>query len=84
MVKNKADCIRKVSNFTEVKSFNMMDKKDFDTDITKLYIENGASPKLKKLFEKIEELDRNDMQKNGKLFKHRTIMQFLNKKQKIY
>ena len=70
MGQNKADCIRKISNFTGVKSFNMIDKKDFDADITKLYIENGASPKLKKLFEKIDELDESDMKNHGKLFKH--------------
>lgn len=70
MTKNKADCIRKISNFTGVKSFNMIDKKDFDADITKLYIENGASPKLQKLFEKIDELDESDMKNHGKLFKH--------------
>lgn len=69
-MKQKADCIRKVSNFTTIKSFNMIDKKDFDADITKLYIENGASPKLQKLFEKIDELDENDMKNHGKLFKH--------------
>lgn len=70
MVTKKAECIRKVSNFTGVKSFNMIDKKDFDATITKLYIENGASPKLKTLLEKIDELDKKDMEKSGKLFKH--------------
>lgn len=70
MVNNSAECIRKVSNFTGVKSFNMIDKKDFDIDITKLYIENGASPKLQKLFQKIKELDKSDIEKHGKLFKH--------------
>lgn len=70
MVSKKAECIRKVSNFTGVKSFNMIDKKEFDADITKLYIENGASPKLKTLLEKIDELDKKDMEKSGKLFKH--------------
>jgi hypothetical protein len=65
-----AKCIRKVSNFTDIKPYNIIDRKVFDADITKLYIDNGASPKLKTLLEKIDELDKRDMEKSGKLFKH--------------
>lgn len=70
MVNNKAACIRKVSNFTNIKSYNIIDKKEFNPVITNHYIENGASPKLKTLLEKIDDLDRKDLEKYGKLFKH--------------
>lgn len=46
-----------------------MDKGDFNSELLELYLDE-ASPKLKALFEKITELDKNDMKKNGKLFKH--------------
>jgi hypothetical protein len=80
MSSKKAACIRKVSNFTDIKPYNIIDKKVFDADITKLYIDNGASPKLKTLLEKINELDQKDMEKSGKLFKH-IIFTDLNKSQ---
>ena len=64
------ECIRNVSNFSKIQPFHIIDKKGFDPTITKMYIENGASPKLQALFKKIEELDKKDIEENGKMFKH--------------
>ena len=66
----KAECVRNVSNFSKIQPFNIIDKKGFDPVITKLYIENGASPKLQALFQNIEDLDKKDMEESGKMFKH--------------
>jgi hypothetical protein len=65
-----ADCIRNRSNFSMVKSFHMMDKKDFNPDLLNIYIENNASPKIKALMKKIKSLDEKDMKTSGKLYKH--------------
>jgi hypothetical protein len=66
----KAECIRNRSNFTIPKTFHMIDKKDFNPEILKIYIENDASPKLKLLLEKIRLLDEQDMKHSKKLYKH--------------
>lgn len=65
-----ADCIRNRSNFSIVKSSHMIDKKEFDPDFLKMYIENDASPKLKLLLKNIQKLDAKDMRTTGKHFKH--------------
>ena len=65
-----ADCIRNRSNFTIPKTFHMIDKKDFNPDMLNVYINNGASPKLKLLLEQIRLLDEKDMKETGKLHKH--------------
>jgi hypothetical protein len=70
MTDKTAECIRKVSNFSKTEPVNLIDKKGFDPTITKLYIDNGASPKLQALFEKIDELDKKDMKETGRMFKH--------------
>lgn len=67
---NVANCIRNRSNFSMVKSFHMMDKKDFNPELLKIYIENDAAPKLKLLLKKIQSLDEKDMKSSGKLHKH--------------
>jgi hypothetical protein len=64
------ECIRNVSNFSKIQPFHIFDKKGFDPTITKMYIENGASPKLQALLEQIKELDKKDMEDSGKMFKH--------------
>lgn len=69
-VDSTAECIRNRSNFSMVKSFHMIDKKDYDPEILKHYIENDASPKLKLLINKIKKLDEQDMKQSGKLYKH--------------
>jgi len=67
---SKANCIRNRSNFSIVKSFHMIDKKDFDPQMLNSYIEYDASPKLKLLMNKIRKLDEKDMTTSGKLYKH--------------
>lgn len=65
-----AECIRNRTNFSVVKPFHLLDKKEFNADMLNLYIENDAAPKLKLLLENIKKLDKNDLQKTGKLYKH--------------
>lgn len=67
---SQAECIRNRSNFSVVKSFHMIDKKDFDKNMVKLYIDNEAAPKLKLLMQQIKRLDKKDMKTSGKLYKH--------------
>lgn len=64
-----AQCVRNVANFSQVKSFHLMEKQDFHPEMLSYYIEHAA-PKLAALFEKIEKLDAQDQEKHGKLFKH--------------
>lgn len=64
-----ADCVRRVGNWSKVEPRHRFDKRTFqkeqmDNDIPL------ASPKLDVLLEKIEELDKRDMEKHGHLFKH--------------
>ena len=73
------NCIRNVSNFSTIKSFNLIDKDDFNPEMLDLYLEE-ASPKLKILFEKIQELDKNDMKTHKKLFKHMIFTDVKNSK----
>jgi hypothetical protein len=67
---SKAECIRNRSNFSSVKSFHLIDKKDFNHQLLRLYIDNDASPKLKLLLKKIKALDAKDMKTSGKVYKH--------------
>lgn len=64
------ECIRNRSNFSMVRSFHMLDKKDFNPEMLQHYMKNDASPKLTKLLEYIKTLDAQDMQRSGKLYKH--------------
>ena len=48
-IKSQAECIRNRSNFSIVKSFHLIDKKDFDKDMLNVYIDNNAGPKIKLL-----------------------------------
>jgi len=67
---SRANCIRNRSNFSIVKSFHMIDKKDFDPDMVQIYIENDAAPKIKLLLKKIKALDAKDMKTSGRHYKH--------------
>lgn len=67
---SQGECIRKRSNFSIIKSFHMIDKKDFNPEILKHYIDNNASPKLSLLLKYIKQLDEKDMKTSGKLYKH--------------
>lgn len=65
-----AQCIRNRSNFSIVKPYHLIDKKEFDPEMLKLHIENNASPKLKLLLKNIKKLDAKDMRTTGKVYKH--------------
>ena len=65
----KSLCIRSVSNFSKISPEFLIDQKAYDPDYLKLNIPNAA-PKIEKLFNKIKELDENDLNTHNKLFKH--------------
>ena len=49
-----AACIRNRTNFSVIKPFHMIDRKEFDPEMLNLYIDNNASPKLKLLLDNFE------------------------------
>ncbi len=65
----KADCIRKAINISSQKDFFKFDKKTYNASKIKENLPITC-PKLVKLIENIEELDKNDLKKYGKNFKH--------------
>lgn len=65
----RALCIRNVANFSAMKPAYLVEKPVFHPELLKLAIPM-ASPKLEALFNRIERLDRKDMQTSGKRFKH--------------
>jgi len=69
MTTTKAECIRQAINISSKKDFFKFDKKTFNAEKIKSNIEI-TSPKLFELMAKIEELDKNDMLKYHKNFKH--------------
>ena len=65
----KAECIRKVENWTNIKNYHRFDKSTFDPK--KMSEEIASfSPKLETLLKKIDELDKEDMDKDNKTYKH--------------
>lgn len=67
--KKKYECIRKHSNFANILKEFRFDKPTFDRDSLLRAIPFMA-PKIEAIFNKIDELDTQDMQKEGKLYKH--------------
>jgi hypothetical protein len=65
----KAECIRRVINNSSNKDFYKFDKKSYNAEKIKKFLETN-SPKLSHLIKKIQELDDNDMKTYGKNFKH--------------
>jgi hypothetical protein len=64
-----ADCIRRAINISSQKDFFKFDKKSFNPALVNANIPI-TSPKLVELMTTIQELDKNDMAKYGKKFKH--------------
>ena len=62
-------CIRRISNWSTINKYHKFDKPEFDPELFQKDI-SSYSPKLNKLLENIRELDKNDMDKDGKLYKH--------------
>jgi hypothetical protein len=73
-------CIREKSNVSLSKPEYKFDKPYFDPDVLREDLP-FVSPKAIDLFEKITELDKNDMEEHGKLFKH---FIFCDVKSKLY
>ena len=63
------DCVRKKSNWSKASKLYKFDDENFDKE-TLLNDLPDHSPKLETLIKKIEELDKKDLRKYGKLFKH--------------
>ena len=64
-----ANCVRKKSNISKSSNVYKFDSPEFKPDIL-LNDMKTNSPKLLALLNKIEELDKSDFKKHGKLFKH--------------
>jgi len=62
-------CVRKKSNWSKGANIYKFDDEDYHPDFF-LKDMPDHSPKLQALLQKIEELDKEDMKKNGKLYKH--------------
>lgn len=65
----KAECVRRVANWSKIEAPHRFDKKTFNKSITRDDI-TQASPKLQALFDKIKELDAEDMKNDGRVYKH--------------
>jgi superfamily II DNA or RNA helicase len=65
----KAKCIREVSLFSQLKSEYKFDNKDFNPQKIKSDI-HIISPKVESLLNRIHELDKEDLEKDGQLYKH--------------
>lgn len=64
-----AECIRQTGNWSKIRGYHLFDKKSFIKESILSEI-NESSPKLVALFDKIKELDKLDIKRHGKLFKH--------------
>ena len=64
-----SDCIRQVANWSAIVPEHKFDKRSFSSKEV-LDTMSTASPKMEALFKKIEQLDAQDMQREGKHFKH--------------
>lgn len=69
MSTKQAECVRRVANWSKIEPRHRFDKKTYDKKATQEDMEQ-ASPKLGALFEKIRELDEEDMKQEGRLYKH--------------
>jgi hypothetical protein len=67
--KRTANCIRNVANFSKVENYHMMDKSNFVPELLDIYLKE-AGPKVEALMERIRQLDEQDLEKEGKHFKH--------------
>jgi hypothetical protein len=74
------DCVRQRTNFSHINPRSMkfdhrkylspQELQEQLAPVMNVALELGASPKINALFNKIDELDRQDMEKHGKKFKH--------------
>ena len=68
-INKKGECIRNVANFSRIRPSDKMDKASFNL---KTFTENIpiTSPKLKELLKTINALDKADMERENRLYKH--------------
>ena len=64
-----AKCIRKVGNMAVMKPAYILDNRAFDSKMLSLVLPRAA-PKIQALLSKIAELDKRDIRKEGKMYKH--------------
>ena len=64
-----AECVRRVGNWSRIEPSHRFDKKTFNKKAMGDDI-GTASPKMDALFQKIRELDRRDMEQDGRVYKH--------------
>jgi Type III restriction enzyme, res subunit len=64
-----ADCIREVGNWSKMKRYYQFDTDAFVPEAFEQHMKE-ASPKLTRLFKQISKLDKTDLKKHGKVFKH--------------
>ena len=69
LTKKKANCVRRVSNWSTIKKHHKFENQAFNKDTVLQDLEK-YSPKLKILIENIQKLDENDMKESNKKFKH--------------
>lgn len=65
----RAECIRQVMNWSNMKHSHIFGKTNFDKDVVREELAKN-SPKLERILEHIRELDERDMKKHKKVFKH--------------
>ena len=65
----KSSCVRKITNVVDINNSYQFDNSAFDSDKTLNELPD-FSPKLKTLLDKISKLDKQDLQNDGRLYKH--------------
>jgi hypothetical protein len=65
----KADCLRKVENWSKVRPYHIFDSFQFDQELTKKDLPI-VSPKIRALLDKIKYVDDSDLKVHGTYFKH--------------
>lgn len=67
--KKKADCVREIINWSKIQPHHIFDSLQYDAGLTKQELPI-VSPKMRKMFDNIRQLDERDKARENKLFKH--------------
>jgi len=68
-ISKEAECVRRVGNWSKIEAKHRFDKKTFNKQVMGNDMET-SSPKMDALFRKIQELDKKDIEKEGRVYKH--------------
>ena len=68
-IPKKAQCIRNVSTWSNIDSHFKFDTNEFNSELLTEQL-HDISPKMEELMKKIQDIDKNDMEKDGKYYKH--------------